>query len=233
MIDWHSHILPAMDDGSESTAESISLIKMQESQGVTTVIATPHFYANNESVERFLERREESKNALLKEYENCPVALLMGAEVKYYEGISRLENLNKLCIEGTRLLLLEMPMCPWTEYTVNELEKIARTSGLTVILAHIERYMRIQKEEVWQRLYESGFLMQVNASFFIENTTRRKALSLLKNGLIKFIGSDTHGVNHRPPRIGEAFEVIEKKLGKTTLERMNEYGKSVLEYNKK
>ena len=58
MIDWHSHILPELDDGSRSVAESIYLINMQKAQGVGTVIATPHFYADDESVESFLERRE-------------------------------------------------------------------------------------------------------------------------------------------------------------------------------
>ena len=64
MIDWHSHILPAMDDGSKDVAESISMLGMQTSQGVGTVIATPHFYANDETVAAFLKRRAEASEAL-------------------------------------------------------------------------------------------------------------------------------------------------------------------------
>ena len=48
MIDWHSHVLPEMDDGSHSVAESIAMMQAQAEQGVTTVIATPHFYANDD-----------------------------------------------------------------------------------------------------------------------------------------------------------------------------------------
>ena len=48
MIDWHCHILPNMDDGSRDVAESISLINMQREQGIGTIVATPHFYANDE-----------------------------------------------------------------------------------------------------------------------------------------------------------------------------------------
>ena len=55
MIDFHTHILPGMDDGSRSVAESIAMLRAQAEQGVTTVIATPHFYANDESVATFLE----------------------------------------------------------------------------------------------------------------------------------------------------------------------------------
>ena len=60
MIDWHSHILPKIDDGSRSLEETLELLKMLKSQGINTVIATPHFYADDESVESFLSRRQVS-----------------------------------------------------------------------------------------------------------------------------------------------------------------------------
>ena len=60
MIDWHSHILPGMDDGSKDPEESIAMLDMLEQQGIDTVIATPHFYANEETTEEFLGRRKVS-----------------------------------------------------------------------------------------------------------------------------------------------------------------------------
>ena len=100
MIDFHSHVLPHMDDGSKNMAESISLIEMQKQQGVNTVVATPHFHANDESVESFLDRRLKACIELRKQLpENAP-NIIMGAEVRYYEGISRLEGLKKLRVEG-------------------------------------------------------------------------------------------------------------------------------------
>ena len=60
MIDFHSHILPLMDDGSRSVEESCKMLEELSSQGVTKVAATPHFSANNETVEKFLERRKSS-----------------------------------------------------------------------------------------------------------------------------------------------------------------------------
>ena len=53
MIDWHNHLLPNMDDGSRSVEESLAMLRAQAAQGVTTVMATPHFYANDESVASF------------------------------------------------------------------------------------------------------------------------------------------------------------------------------------
>ena len=60
MIDFHSHILPGMDDGSQTVEESLTLLEMLRAQGVDTVAATPHFYARENSPEVFLRRRREA-----------------------------------------------------------------------------------------------------------------------------------------------------------------------------
>ncbi len=231
MIDWHSHILPAVDDGSRSTAESVGMLKMLAEQGVDTVVATPHFYANDESIEDFLQRRSAAYETLKKEAANAP-EILLGAEVRYYQGIGRMENINKLSIAESRLLLLEMPFSVWTEYTVRELVELSSRSDIKLCLAHIDRYLRLQKRSVWERLYESGILMQVNASFFIDLFTRRRAIEMLCEGAIHFIGSDCHNLKSRPPCIGEAFGQIRRKTGEELLSQVNELGKALLENNK-
>jgi protein-tyrosine phosphatase len=228
VIDWHSHILPAMDDGSRDTAESISLLNMQVSQGISTVIATPHFYANDETVASFLERRKQAMELLKSELPEGAPEIRLGAEVKYYQGISRMEDLKDLRIEGSKLLLLEMPMSHWTEYMVRELIELSGKSSIKIVLAHVERYFHLQKQAVWDRLFENGILAQVNASFFHSFATKRKAIALLQEGSIQLIGSDCHGVTSRPPQIDKAFEVIRKKLGDEYLNQMNEYGYSLL-----
>ena len=228
MIDWHSHILPAVDDGSRDTAESISLLNMQVSQGISTVIATPHFYANDETVASFLERRKQALELLKSELPEGAPEIRLGAEVKYYQGISRMADLKDLRIEGSKLLLLEMPMSHWTEYMVRELIELSGKSSIKIVLAHVERYFHLQKQAVWDRLFENGILAQVNASFFHSFATKRKAIALLQEGSIQLIGSDCHGVTSRPPQIDKAFEVIRKKLGDEYLNQMNEYGYSLL-----
>ena len=217
-----------MDDGSRDTAESISMINMLRTQGVGTVIATPHFYANDESVDLFLERRKSAFERLAAELPEGSPEILLGAEVRYYQGINRMADLKALRIEGTKLLLLEMPMSSWTEYMIRELIEMSGRSSIKVVLAHVERYMALQKQSVWNRLLESGILMQVNASFFTSFASKRKALSLLREGSVHFVGSDSHNMSSRPPMIGKAFEVIQKKLGETYLKQMNEHGRSLL-----
>lgn len=229
MIDWHSHVLPKIDDGSQSLEETLKLLNILSSQGVTAVIATPHFYANDESVETFLKRRRESYESLCGALSSDMPKILLGAEVSYYSGISRMEGLSKLCIEGTRLLLLEMPFARWTDHTVRELKELAAQGDVTVILAHIERYIDMQGEEVFDELAEYGVIMQVNSSFFNRASTKRKALKLLKRGVIQLIGSDTHNVKLRPPTLGDAYNTIEKKFGNNLLLEIKEYGRCLLD----
>ena len=228
MIDWHSHILPGIDDGSQNVTESSELLKMLSDQGVKTVVATPHFFANSDTIESFLEKRKNSYDTLSEHVSTDNPEILLGAEVKYYQGISRMNELKKLCIDNSKLLLLEMSMSRWTEYTLRELEELSLSRDITVVLAHIERYLKFQNDETWNRLYENGILMQVNASFFTAFSTKRKALTYLENGDIHFIGSDCHNLTSRAPRIGKAFKIIKNKLGESFINQMNEYGYSVL-----
>ena len=140
MIDWHTHILPEMDDGSHCVAESISMVNMQAAQGVSSIIATPHFYANHDTVSSFLDRRDKTYGLLKAELPREAPDIKIGAEVLYYQGISRLEGLMALRIEGSKLLLLEMPMTEWTEHMIKELIELSGKGGIRLVLAHVERY---------------------------------------------------------------------------------------------
>ncbi len=231
MIDFHSHILPKIDDGSRSVEESLELLHMLGGQGISTVVATPHFNAVRESVADFLLKRERSA-ALIKECEDEALPrILLGAEVRYYTGISRLEGLCELCLEHSSLLLLEMPMMRWSEYIINELTELCGRGDITVVIAHMERYMKLQSKKCLKHLLKSGSLFQLNADFFLSPFTRRKALSMLACGDASFIGSDCHNLETRPPRIGEAYTRVGKKLGEDFLIKFTEYGQRLMNLN--
>ena len=194
-----------------------------------TVIATPHFYANEESVEAFLGRRDQAYRTLCSHMGERDIRILCGAEVKYYSGISRMEELDKLVIQGSRMLLLEMPMANWTDFTIQELIELASTRGLKIAMAHIDRYLGYIDLKTIRRLHESGLFMQVNAGFFDRFHGRGKACRLLDLGLIHFIGSDCHNMKSRPPKIAPAYELIERRFGGYFLSQMVEFGYNVLE----
>ena len=231
MIDFHSHILPCIDDGSASVDESIELLKMLGNQGVTHVFATPHFDASCDTPTSFFNNREDAYMKLMKALDGQDKELpkvLLGAEVMYFSGISRMSCLSDFTIDTTSLLLLEMPVGVWSEYAVQELINLCCSGEFTVLLAHVERYFQYQSSSVWRRLLESGILTQANASFFIDPQTRRRALKMLTRGEVHLVGSDCHNLSLRPPRLDEAFSVIEKKLGKDFIFCMDSFGKGFL-----
>ena len=233
MIDWHSHVLPGMDDGSRSVEESLAMLRALGADGVSLVMATPHFYANEESVDSFLERRQACLDALLQAREEGMPEVRVGAEVKYYPGISKMKELDRLTVEGSRILLLEMPMTRWTEYTVKELLSLAAARSLTVVLAHVDRYLGLQRRGTLERLCEEGVLMQVNAGSLESFSTRRRVLSLLDAGLVQFLGSDCHNLTTRPPRLAGAYRRISKKFGDRYIHEMAAFGHRILARNTK
>ena len=226
MIDIHSHILPKLDDGSKSVDESVAMLKLLSEQDVTAVAATPHFYANRNSVEEFLFKRQQSYNILKPKLGSSLPQVFLGAEVKYYEGISRLNGLKRLCIGDTKLLLLEMPMNRWTEYTLRELSELSASGEYKVVLAHIERYIKYQSKDSINKIINSGIFVQANADYFISLGSRRKALGLLIDGYIHFLGSDCHDLCKRSPRLGAAAEYIKRKVGEDFFADMNQFAHS-------
>lgn len=224
MIDFHSHVLPNVDDGSRSVEESLEMLKALGGQGVKTLAATPHFYANSTTVDEFLDKRAEAYKLLEgKRDADFPVVLL-GAELRYYEGVSGLDGIERLVLGNSKLLLLEMPMSKWTDYTLKELFAMARSQKYVLVLAHIERYYDMQSKDVWHSLKENGVLFQVNASHFIRLSTRRKALKLLQKGFVHFLGSDCHDTKLRLPVIAPAYKLIGKKFGEETVDAMLSFG---------
>ncbi len=222
MTDWHSHILPGVDDGSKSVEESLALLEMLKAQGMDNVAATPHFYADRQSLDSFLENRGSALEALKARLPEEAPRILCGAEVLYYPGISVLDGLRKLHIEGTSVLLMEMPEAKWPESTLREIISIASQGRRTLVLAHVERCMPYQAKGTWERLLSSGVLMQANASAFLDGFRSRRAFAALAAGKLHFLGSDCHNTTTRAPRIGQALERIEKKLGWEAVEELQE-----------
>ena len=200
MIDFHSHVLPKMDDGSRSCAESAAMLRESYAQGIDILAATSHFYANENSPEEFLRRRARSWERLSEVLTDDMPAIRLGAEVQYFEGICRVCEVDLLRLEGSQVLLLEMPFCEWSSRMVKDVLDLNRRPDYTVLLAHIERYRSFCRDEkVWDELRESGILMQVNCSLFSGWLGRRKAMKQMEKDKFQLIGSDCHNLDTRKP----------------------------------
>lgn len=186
------------------------MLSVSAKQGIAQMAATPHFYPSENTPEQFLDQRKHAAERLRNEWKPEFPKLLLGAEVYYFEGMSRVKELESLRIEGTSLLLLEMPFHAWPGRMVAEVKALHDRPGFTVLLAHIERYLSFQKNAVWDELLEAGVMMQSNATFFLHWSSRRKAIHMLEAGHIHLLGSDCHNMKmkERAPRMGEAMKVI-------------------------
>lgn len=234
IIDFHSHILPGVDDGSETVQESIAMLQMEAAQGVQHVIATPHFYAWHESPEVFLEKRQQAEGELRKamaDREDLP-RLTMGAEVSFFRGISEWEVLEQLTIPEKNCILIEMPPAPWPEAWFRELEQIFCKRGITPIIAHIDRYISpFRTYRIPERLAKLPVLVQANAEFLLSRRTRWLALRLFRRNQIHLLGSDCHDLTSRPPNLGTAVAVLERHLGEQNCMQLHFWQESILPYD--
>lgn len=211
MLDIHSHFLPKMDDGSKSVEMSLEMLRASKEQGITTIVSTSHFYADRESPESFLHRRRHALEKLKPELTDDHPDILLGAEVLYFPGISQSEEIRSLAIEGTSLILIELPFISWSENIFDELTSFQINSGLQIIAAHVERYRGIQTRAIYDSLFEYPFYFQCNAEAFSSFSTRRLAFRLIDNDMLHFLGTDCHNITSRPPNMKIARDAFEKK----------------------
>lgn len=224
MLDLHSHILPGIDDGSADVEMSRKMLELMGQQGIRTVAATPHFYASRDLPERFLERRAGAVEALGERKEGQP-QIVLGAEVAYFDRMGRSGDvLEQLQLGDSGLLLVEMPFTTWSERIVREVCDLPLQTGLTPVLAHVDRYRRSdQFPRAMDVLLDSGVLFQCNAEAFLRFGSRGWALGMIRKGLLHFLGSDSHNLTTRQPNLDQAIRVIEKKLGREALAELMEF----------
>ena len=231
VIDFHSHILPGIDDGSGSVKQSIEMLQMEMTQGIEKIVATPHFYAKHDKPEKFLRKRAEAEMLLREEMAKHPQMpeLFIGSEVYYFNGISDSDILQELTIHNTRYILVEMPLPPWPDRIYRELENIWVKQDLVPVVAHIDRYIGPWRTyHIPDRLEKLPVKVQANASFFTEKSTRSLAFRMLRQGRIHLLGSDCHDLKDRAPNLGDAVKAIEGKFGPDILDYIQSQQNKIL-----
>lgn len=214
LCDLHGHFLPGMDDGCKTPEESVQVLQAQCRQGVHRVFATPHYYPV-EPVGEFLKRREESFRALSEYARRTGEAELpeicLGAEVAYRPGLAQEEALNGLCLGNSRYLLLEMPFSRWSSDVIRGVRNLCVTGGVIPIIAHIERYWKMQSRAALEQLLELDVLVQMNGEAFLQMSGRSEARKLVHRGVVQLLGSDCHNMTSRAPNLAKAAAYLEKK----------------------
>ncbi len=206
ICDFHSHILPNADHGSDSVEISLRQLALARKYGVTRIIATPHYYPHVDSVEEFIKRRNESYILLMNAVGNEEIPeIKLGAEVLLCPNMEKLPSLDQLCIEGTKTILLELPFNDFSHEYVTTVEAILGM-GFNIVLAHAECY---DPKNIEQFL-ALGVKIQINASALIPFFKNRTVEKWKKRFKVIALGSDIHGEDKHAYK---NFSIARKKLG--------------------
>lgn len=207
-VDYHAHILPGCDHGSDGLETSLRQLEMAAAAGVKTIYATPHFYPHKESVETFLRHRAECAKLLANNRPNDAVQVRLGAEVLICEGMEHLDDLALLCCEGSNELLLEMPFYDWPETIWDTLYLLLDRQNVRVVIAHADRY---PKESI-EQLIADGVPLQLNAVSLTKPFKRRRYLEWIENGYVKYLGSDIHMLGDGYSDWSKCRKLLERKF---------------------
>ena len=210
MTDTHTHILPGMDDGAADLSESLRLLRRSKAQGVKTVVLTPHFYPDRESVDSFLARRQEAYELLCREVPSGFPRLVLGAEVAWCAGLEHMERLKELTMGQTDYLLLEMPYMSWTDEQLTGILRLVEDGRVTPVMAHVDRYLHMQNRGQYEAVLGMNVPLQMSAVAFRQFFRRRKALRLMSQGQW-MVGSDCHNLTDRPPCMADVARYLQQQ----------------------
>lgn len=222
MFDIHSHILPAVDDGAKTPEESIALLEALKSQGVTDVMATPHFYPHEDNLSEFTKKTAEAYRILLEAVSGKEMPnIYLGCEILYFEGMGHSQSLGELCLNGSSYLLIELTDECIRDSLMTNIKYLKDNSDIIPIIAHVERYYRSKNYRKFIKfLKKENIIVQINASSILERAYERIIQKLIKAELRIIIGSDAHSVAIRPPKLDKALSTVAQKYGKQCYDRI-------------
>lgn len=222
LIDFHSHILPGIDDGAKDIDMSRIMLEMEKKSGVGKVVLTPHFYLNSTSLDRFLEMRAGAVEKFAPVADELGIDAIYGAEVLYTKSLAD-ADLSKLCIGDTKYMMIELPYERLSDTFIREFRSFAGSifPDILLILAHAERYLNFTSEDSIYRIMDCDMLVQLNCGdlrpFYRHS---RFMYDLLDNDLAHLLGTDCHNTTSRPPDMETAKKAISRKLSPDCFDRL-------------
>ena len=210
MIDFHSHILPNIDDGSKNMEETIELLEEAQKAGFTKIISTSHY------MEQYYETTEKNRLELIKKIQQKDqgVEIFPGSEIYITDELVEVLKEKKASpINNSKYVLFELPLNV-KEIGAKEVVYRLIENDYIPIIAHPERYSYVQQDINYiEELTQMGALLQANYGSIIGmygSKAEKTVKKLLKNNSIQFLGSDVH----RPGQVYEKMPKIIKKLKK-------------------
>lgn len=237
MIDFHTHILPNIDDGSRSIEETFNLIDEAQKAGFDEIVLTPHYmegYYETDVAEREVWLDAISKNLFIKNFNG---KLYLANEIYMSENlISLLENARASTINNTSYVLFELPLNaePFNLYDV--IYEMLQYK-LVPVLAHPERYSYIQREpELLYDLAQKGVLFQVNYGSIIGqygNSAKIFVKKMFENKYVHFLGTDVHREKTIYQKIPQCLMEIQSIIGEEKLKAITTTNPALALLNKR
>ncbi|MBQ7595136.1 MAG: hypothetical protein IJU45_00560 [Clostridia bacterium] len=225
MIDIHCHILPGIDDGSQSMEESVQLCASGRAHHIKRMVATPHFNAIGD-LDNFIEIRDERAARLKEEIakRNIDVEILCGAEIFVDDDIFFSKNLKRASINNSRYLLVEFDFYKNNVRNIFDYLDEIRSMGLIPIIAHPERYAYFQMNyDAVNELFSRSVLMQINASSLASRGSREEfelAYEMAYKGAVSFIATDAHSIRFRSNDIQSMLRAFPQDINRDLMNRM-------------
>lgn len=227
MIDIHAHLLPGVDDGAETLAESLAMIRRAQQQGIRGIVLTPHFYPDKDmasSIEDNKKLLEKLKQAVREA--GLEIFLFLGNEIFYSQDtLEQLEKGYYTTLNNSRYLLVETMRHALDCYSLTVFLNQLRLRGYIPILAHPERYEFIQNDpNVLVRLVQDGNLAQLNLLSLIGHygsNAQATAEILLTHNMVHFLASDAHAPKAYD-RFGAALDEAKKLVGEKRITNLLE-----------
>lgn len=212
IIDVHAHILPGVDDGSRDMKETIQLLKKAAEQGITAVVATPH-YSRRREMPGLRQLAEEVRQEVRQW--NPEFQIYLGQETYYHEELpERLNQGQGICLADTRYVLVEFDTGVSYQTLLRGIRRLT-SAGYVPVLAHIERYGCLREKGRLTDLSGCGCWLQMNYESLEGpwlSPEVRWCRKQVQDGRIQLLGTDMHRMDFRPPEITKALEWMHKHL---------------------
>ena len=226
MIDLHTHILPAADDGSPDLATSVRMAETALRCGTRTLVATPH--SNQEGrfenfASRELDRRFDRLEAALRD-RGLPLQLLRGMEIFATEDMGdKIRDGLLSGLNGGRYYLVEFPFDAPAGWMEERLLDVQSCGGIP-LAAHVERYDAVQENpEIIYSWVRAGTRIQLNAGSLFGRFGQRAMITsriLLDCELATCLASDAHFDDFRAPRLDQAAEELLLRYGQSAVDTL-------------
>lgn len=216
-VDIHCHILPGVDDGSQTPEETKAMLQKAWDEGIQIMVATPHYHKQRGKNDIELIKKQLLLTRKLAKEVHPKKQICLGMEIYYGEDVPELLKEGRVVsIRKSRYILVEFSPGDEFQYILNAVRKL-QMSGHTVIIAHIERYNCLRKDiSNVEYLREMGAYLQVNTGSITGSYGRsvKKFLrEVLKAHLVQLVGTDAHGSERRTPKMQEAYKEVVKRCG--------------------